>query len=114
MLEKNYNALAAEMMGYGWEAGLVIFPDGENMEQFFWNPLQDRNQAYQLLKRAEELELAEQAEAFIYLGMKYFKGFGFAESRLWESNWNYLTCPPDIIVKACVDVWEKWRAENAR
>lgn len=106
MTTKDYNALSAEMMEYGWEAGLVIFPDGDNMEQFFWNPLENRNQAYQLLKRAEELGLAEKVEYQVYQSLKYFKGFGFQDQSLRENNWSFLTCPTDIITMACVDVWE--------
>lgn len=113
MTTKNYNALAAEMMGYGWEAGLVIFPDGDNMEQFFWNPLENRNQAYELLKRAEELGLADEVEASIYLRLKYLKGFAWGDLAIGQINWLILTCPTDIIVMACVDVWEEGTKEDA-
>lgn len=113
LTRKNYTALAAEMMGYEtfppeMEHGLLVAITEEY--RMWWNPLQDRNQSYELLKRAEELGLADEVEASIYLRLKYLKGFAWGDLAIGQINWLILTCPTDIIVMACVDVWEAWQA----
>lgn len=127
---KNYTALAAEMMGwvlYDTEVWRPAKPeqfeyalnnDGYHWEgsglnyAHNWNPLEDRNQAYMVLKRAEELGLADEVEASIYLTLKYLNGFAWGDLSVGEINWKILTCPTDIITKACVDVWQAWKAEE--
>ena len=121
MQSKDYNALAAEMMGWvvstlvdtapEWHVfenknGWIVQNHLQDDHLFVvdWNPLEDRNQAYQLLKRAEELGLLD--NVIIRIRASFDSPLAFSCPSLW------LTCPTDIITKACVDVWEKWRAEN--
>lgn len=106
MTSKDYNALAADMMGY--KRSDILLP-GEYVHQYAegdfmrWNPLQDRNQAHQLLKRAEELGLAEGVVSKL---VDLDNPIGFDEI------WSILTDGSELIVKACVDVWEGTK-ENA-
>lgn len=118
MTTKNYNALAAEMMGWTIESIAPrhdIYRDKNGhyvycpirLERFRpnnWNPLQDRNQAHQLLKRAEALGILSEVVQHIALGYACeFCAFKAAEA---------LLCPSDIITVACVDVWEEWQEEQ--
>lgn len=128
MQDKNYNALSAEMMGWKlydtelWEpAKPEQYEDALNNDGYHWegsglnyahnwNPLQDRNQAYQLLKRAEELGLAEEVTCEIRATNSQDID-PYAPSDWKEFYW-CLTCPTDTITTACVDVWQAWQAEQ--
>jgi hypothetical protein len=111
MTTKDYNALAAEMMGY------EIFPPELEHDcivsiaddrKIWWFPLHDRNQALMLLKRAEELGLAEDVICKVRAASPH-EIDPYAPPD-WKDLYWLLSCPTDTITRACVDVWEAWRA----
>jgi hypothetical protein len=114
---KDYNALAAEMMD--WTVSTEIDPKNPDWHVFKnknggiitnhlqddhlflpeWNPIQDRNQAYMLLKRVEEFGL------WRTLTERLLEDLSFDYVIRDRFFWDFLTCPSDIITIACVDVY---------
>lgn len=102
------------MMGWRWD---------EQAEQPFyetdatyswitnWNPFQDRNQAHMLLKRAEALGLERSIACMVLTGKEEPDKINgpFAYDTVLEplEAFEILLTGPDIITRACVDVWKE-------
>lgn len=105
MANKDYNALAAEMLGL--RRGQIMLP-GDNVHQYAmgdlidWNPLEYHDQAYELLEQAEKLGLSKAG-----IVVEIMDRLGVLDATPpYTQHWALLACPPDIMTKVCIDFWQ--------
>ena len=104
IIDHNYENKRAALgiMGWDWdEQGEAPFIESQTHYSWVtnWNPCTDRNHAYEVLKRAEELGMIQ------FVISKIGDTFNRIDPYGCPSLW--LTCPPDIITKAVNDVFEE-------